>query len=315
MIVKERGKDHHIKGLQALLRRMSESHPKFEVITQQVAKMTAGIRGEERLTKIFLDYTFLEDVYIIHDLSFYSTGHCQIDTLVITSGFGLILESKNIAGDMHFLNETNQIARKLDTGKIDNFESPMAQVERNRDLLEDWLKLRGVELAIYGAVVLPKATQKVEISGKSYPVLFPGEIPSFIKRLIKKHSGVVSVDGEGIAHSLAAAHQEFNPFPICERWGIEPESLKKGVFCPKCTIGMMNRRNRKWICDSCNHKDSFAHQQAIREWFMLIGGNLTNQKCRDFLNMPSHQWASREMAKMEMEVDGKGRHTKYRMKS
>ena len=224
MIVKERGKDHHLKGLQALLRRMSERHPKFEVITQQVAKMTAGIRGEERLTKVFLDYTFLEDVYIIHDLSFYSTGHCQIDTLVITSGFGRILESKNIAGDMHFLNETNQISRKLETGKIDNFESPMAQVERNRDLLEDWLKLRGVELAIYGAVVLPKATQKVEISGKSYPILFPGEIPSFIKRLIKKHSEEVGLDGEGIAHSLVAVIKNLIHFQSVKDGGLNQKA-------------------------------------------------------------------------------------------
>lgn len=75
-----------------------------DTINKKIGMKTAGMRGESKLVKVFENYTFLDEIYILHDFSFYSTGRAQIDCLVITPNFALILEVKNIAGEMSFFN-------------------------------------------------------------------------------------------------------------------------------------------------------------------------------------------------------------------
>lgn len=313
MILKKREKDFHLEGLKALVKRLPDCHPLIDTINKKIAMMTAGIRGESKLEAVFENYSFLDEVYILQDISFYSTGYAQIDCLVISPHFALILEVKNIAGEMSFLVGTGQISRILENGQIDHFESPMVQIDRNSDLLNDWFRLNGFQIPILGAVVLPYATQKVNVQLDNYPVLFPGEVPSFIKRLMNKKPTTEAVLVKDIAEKLVNEHQLFNPFPICKRWNVDGESLKRGVFCTKCSAGMMLRYMRTWVCQVCLHKDPSAHQYAIKEWFMLVGGEFTNKICRDFLNIQSNQFAWREMSRMGLVVNGIGKSTTYRM--
>ncbi|MGB5945440.1 nuclease-related domain-containing protein [Paenisporosarcina sp.] len=313
MIMKIRGIDLHLEGLQALSKRLPESHPQRETIDKKIRMKTAGIRGELNLVKVFENYTFLDEIYILHDVSFYSTGRAQIDCLVITPNFALILEVKNIAGDMSFLVGTGQISRVLENGQIDHFESPMVQIDRNSDLLFDWFRLKDIHMPILGAVVLSNSTQKVNVQPNQHPVLFLGEIPSFIKRQIKNQNTIEPNQAKIIAEMLVEAHQPFNPFPICDRWHVDTACLKKGVFCTKCCEGMMKRSFRTWICEACFHRDPYAHIQAIKEWFMLIGGEITNKKCREFLGVQSHQLVSRLLKEMNLIIEGKGNRTTYKM--
>lgn len=313
MIIKKRGIDHHLEGLQALYRRLPDCHPLREMIDKKIGMKIAGIRGESKLVKVFENYTFLDEIYILHDLSFYSTGRAQIDCLVITPNFALILEVKNIAGEMSFLMGTGQISRVLDNGQIDHFESPMVQIDRNSDLLFDLFRLKDIHMPILGAVVLSNATQKVNVQPNHYPVLFLGEIPSFIKRQIKNHTIIEPNQAKKIAEMLVNEHQPFNPFPICDRWHVDTACLKKGVFCTKCSEGMMKRHFGRWVCDECLHRDSFAHIQAIKEWFMLIGGVITNKECREFMSIQSPQLVTRMLKEINLTVEGRGRSTTYKM--
>jgi hypothetical protein len=313
MIMKKRGIDHYLEGLQALYKRLPESHPQKVLIDKKIGMKTAGIRGESKLVKVFENYTFLDEIYILHDLSFYSTGLAQIDCLILTPNFAMILEVKNIAGEMSFLAGTGQISRVLETGQIDHFESPMVQIDRNSDLLFDLFRLKDIHMPILGAVVLSNSTQKVNVQPNQYPVLFLGEIPSFIKRQIKNHTVIESNQAKKIAEMLVEEHQPFNPFPICNRWNVDTACLKKGVFCTKCSEGMMKRRFRTWVCEACFHRDPYAHIQAIKEWFMLIGGEITNKKCREFLSVQSYQLVCRVLKEMNLRVEGTGKKTKYKM--
>ncbi|HLG27046.1 MAG TPA: nuclease-related domain-containing protein [Paenisporosarcina sp.] len=314
MIMKKRGIDHHLEGLQALFKRLPESHQLRDTIDKKIRMKIAGIRGESKLVKVFENYTFLDEIYILHDLSFYSTGRAQIDCLVITPNFALILEVKNIAGEMSFLIGTGQISRILDNGQIDHFESPMVQIDRNSDLLFDLFRLKDIHMPILGAVVLSNSTQKVNVQPNQYPVLFLGEIPSFIKQHIKNHTAIELNQAKEIAEILVKEHQPFNPFPICDRWHVDTSCLKKGVFCTKCSEGMMKRHFGRWVCEVCLHSDSLAHIQAIREWFMLIGGVITNKECREFMSIQSPQLVTRMLKEINLTVEGKGKKTIYKMK-
>ncbi|WP_233260414.1 hypothetical protein [Paenisporosarcina sp. OV554] len=220
---------------------------------------------------------------------------------------------KNIAGEMSFLAGTGQISRVLENGQIDHFESPMVQIDRNSDLLFDLFRLKDIHMPILGAAVLSNSTQKVNVQPNQYPVLFLGEIPTFIKRQIKNHTVIESNQAKKIAEILVEEHQPFNPFPICNRWNVDTAFLKKGVFCTKCSACMMKRRFRTWVCEACFHRDPYAHIQAIKEWFMLIGGEITNKKCREFLDVQSYQLVYRVLKEMNLRVEGTGKKTKYKM--
>ena len=57
MIMKKRGIDHHLEGLQALYKRLPESHAtEGQLINKKIGMKTAGIRGETKLVKVFENY-------------------------------------------------------------------------------------------------------------------------------------------------------------------------------------------------------------------------------------------------------------------
>lgn len=97
LIIKERKKSDFILSMNALLRRLPQSHPKRGLIEGDLAKRKAGVRGEEAV-----DY-FLKDLpgfILLKDIR-HSNGtgdFYQIDVLLMCSNFLLILEIKNISG-------------------------------------------------------------------------------------------------------------------------------------------------------------------------------------------------------------------------
>ena len=66
----------------------------------------------------------------------------------------MVLESKNIGGELSFKQNPSQLERENEEGKVDVFESPEVQIERNIFLLDEWLKQHGVTIPVFGVIVL-----------------------------------------------------------------------------------------------------------------------------------------------------------------
>ncbi|SFE88656.1 nuclease-related domain-containing protein [Alteribacillus iranensis] len=102
MIIKPRKVPLHLRKLRALERRLPHSHPKRPEIERDTAKWSAGYKGEQSIDD---PLTFLppHDFRILHDLHLYDGSHYfQIDTLIISSCFLLIIEVINISGTLIF---------------------------------------------------------------------------------------------------------------------------------------------------------------------------------------------------------------------
>ncbi|WHT48791.1 nuclease-related domain-containing protein [Sporosarcina thermotolerans] len=65
------------------------------------------------------------------------------------------MEMKNIAGQINFREEYNQLTRTLENGQVDAFECPSVQLERNKMLLEDWFHAHQLSISIHHAAVFP----------------------------------------------------------------------------------------------------------------------------------------------------------------
>lgn len=269
----------------------------------------AGIHGEVKVDEVFQKYSFPFEYVVLHDVSLESYGKFQIDTVFLTKYFAVIFESKNIGGKLRFKQNRPQLERENDEGKMDVFENPEVQIERNVYLFEEWLRLRGVKIPIYGVIVLTNSKVIVVESPVKYPAILHSTIPVFIRNISREKMYIEGDEIHRVAEKILAGHQTYFPYPMCGRWGINPQDLLTGVLCEKCdTLGMEKKKNG-WNCPKCAHVDRHAHEKAIREWFVLIGKSINNRQCRYFLKLDSHHVASRILKSMKLDRVGTSNNT------
>ncbi|MED1204551.1 nuclease-related domain-containing protein [Heyndrickxia acidicola] len=126
MVVKERKIPIKIQKIEALLRRIPITHPKRPLMEEELAKSYAGYRGEQSL-----DYHFKflpeKNYLILHDLRLNNNEHSyfQVDSLLMSSKFLVIIEAKNISGSIIFDDHFNQLIRTIN-GKEEAFSDPIS---------------------------------------------------------------------------------------------------------------------------------------------------------------------------------------------
>ncbi|MBM7660464.1 hypothetical protein JOC85_001236 [Bacillus mesophilus] len=131
MIAKKRNYPIRIKKLEALLRRLPKSHMKRGDIEEELAKSYAGFRGEQSMNYHF-DYLDKKKYTIIHDLRLFDQNHYfQMDTLILSTRFLLIVEIKNIIGTLIFDKSFQQLIRSYN-GKEDAFHNPLIQAKNHQ---------------------------------------------------------------------------------------------------------------------------------------------------------------------------------------
>lgn len=231
----------------------------------------------------------------------------------MTPWYGVVLEVKNIGGVLEFKGNPSQLIRTREDGHYDGFESPVVQLERNRELLNDWLKSRNIHIPIYGAVVLAYPKQIVSVPPAKTKLLFPSLIPPFIKSIPQQAKKLDQETFHWLSSELLNHHQIFIPKPICETYQIPFSDFQKGVRCDVCgRIGMI-KTPRTWYCPTCKAYDHLAHQRTLFESFLIFKRSITNRECRDILQIDDIQVAKRILHNMNWQSQGTYRNRKYIM--
>lgn len=311
MIIKRKSLPLKLIGIEALAKRLPGQHPVAETVGQDVRKIRAGENGERILESIFMKYSFPFEHYILHDLHLQSTGKFQIDALFISRQGAVILEVKNIAGRIEFPKDQNQLTRVLDSGQVDSFECPSVQLERNMMLLNDWFYANGYSIPVKGAVVFPRPQQNFENVRKDLTLLFPYEIPVFLRKNEETSSSLDSQTLKAVAKKLSYSSREYNPFPLTKNYNVRPSELLTGVLCEKCGVFGMHAVYNGWGCRKCGHVDKHAHIQAVIDYCMLINLQLTNGEIRNFLRTNSKDKVLRILKQMDLPFTGEKRGVTY----
>lgn len=312
LIIKKKTNSFKRIALERLLQRLPDQHPRVPNIENVLRSTRAGENGEKILEEVFQKYTFPFKHYIFHDLHLKSTGHFQIDTLFLCKQGAIILEMKNIAGRISFPEHQNQITRTLDNGQVDSFECPSIQLERNQLLLKDWLYARNVAIPIYKAVVFPRPQQQFENLRDNLTVLFPLEIPTFLRSIGEQSPILDDNDLSSIATALMESHRDYNPFPFSSSYNISPTELITGVRCIYCGSFGMRSIHKGWGCELCGYVDQQAHLHSILDYFMLVNKRIKNKDCRYFLRLESNQKANRILKQLDIPSFGEKRGTYYK---
>lgn len=310
--MKERSDSLTLKGLIAAQSRLSFEHPTVSVLALKQSIIEAGIGGEQQVAEVLQRYTFPFKNSILHDLSLSSETYFQIDHFLKTPHYGVVLETKNLAGSLDFRDSPPQLIQKREDGQIKYYESPVVQLERNMELMSAWLSQRKIDLPLYGAIVLAYPKQHVEIPPADTKILFPNLIPPFIKGLPQQGKGLNTSTFNWLSSELLKCHQTYIPKPVCESYQIPIGDIQPGVRCASCGKLGMIKVPRTWHCQFCKVNNHLAHRGALVDWFLVVKRTITNRECRWFLGVDIHT-ATRILQSLPLQTKGTFRNRIYFM--
>lgn len=291
MILKERDKLTILSQLQVLARRLKQNDPLNETIQAEIRKRQRQVKGEKEV-EFPLKFISEKEYFILHDLRIEDkAGFFQIDTLIISRRFLLILEIKNWYGTVIF-NPNGQVLRIGDEGKEEGFPNPVYQSKLQQHRLNNWLQQNGFkEIPIEYLIIISfpstiiKSTPPNTIPSE---VIYNNELLYRIQDLENQYKllKVSMKELRIIANHLISSHvQPENN--ILELFNLTKNTILKGVICPKCSYLSMIRRKYKWYCEQCNLYSVDAHLRALSEYKLLVGNTITNSEARDFLQVES----------------------------
>ncbi|MEB1806924.1 MAG: NERD domain-containing protein, partial [Bacillaceae bacterium] len=304
MIKKTRTVPVKILKLQALLRRLPRQHPKRRLVEEELAKSLAGYYGEKSI-----DYylSFLPQEYLIlHDLRLPDSEkrYFQIDTLILSPKFFIILEVKNISGTLIFDQTFHQLIRQT-SEKEEGFPDPILQVKRQQAQFQSWLtqhKFPRVPIIKFIVISNPATIIK---QGPVDIVIHAASIPQKLKSVEEKYRQEIMPPKtlKKLSTLLVKQHQTADP-DILERLCIAKEDVLTGVHCPRCEELSMIRKGHGWICPHCHYHSIDAFLLSLDDYALLFAKTITNQELRNFLQIPSTSVASKLLASLDLKYTG-----------
>ncbi|PLS17984.1 nuclease [Bacillus sp. M6-12] len=309
MIVKNLEISIYQKKLRALLRRLPRTHSKRDKIEEALARSMAGYNGEKAVD-FYLRELPEQEYFILHDLRLADKDQLfQLDLLILSAKFFLIIEVKNISGSVYFDSLFNQFIRKT-KGSEKAFPNPLLQIRRQQEHLGNWLeKLGQTKIPIETLVVIsnPYTVIKSDIRHHSAinKVINCENLTDKIKLIQTKFTKDILTIKELRRISRQAVKQDtpFSP-DILEKFHISATELLTGVHCPSCQSLPMVKKASNWICPECKHISKEAHLEALSDYCLLRGSTITNNEIKHFLKLSSASTATKMLSSLDLFFTG-----------
>lgn len=316
MIVKDLSIPIEVKLIEIILSRLALHHSVRLALESDLGKRRAGYWGEQAVFSILAELP-KNKYFIFHDLRLPAKPHhFQMDFLILSSCFFLILEVKNMAGELYFDDNFNQIIRTLND-QNDAFDDPIMQVRLQRRKLQEWLSTKQLpSIPIENLVVSAnsKAVLRAENKDLSKIVVRKNSLASTIEELTKKHQlEILSIkEVKKLANSLLKAHTPRIP-NILENYKISINELATGVHCPNCGVLPMMRKRGMWLCNSCSFTSRDAHLRALRDYALLVDSSITNRQLREYLHIKSASVAEKLLKRLDLPHTGSTKDWAYQL--
>ncbi|XJZ26960.1 NERD domain-containing protein [Bacillota bacterium Lsc_1132] len=309
MIVKEREYPFRAILDEILLRRLPLIHPKRPIIAEDLRKYQSGYRGEKSLD-YYLKFLPDDEYYIFQSLRLtYKNIIFQMDFLLLSAHFALIIEAKNYKGTLRFDSHFDQLIQTYqETEKA--YENPVSQAKRQQSLLTKWLKDKtSLTLPIDFLVVMTNPNAILKTDPGNYEVLKkickPHKLTDKIASTKKQHTQT-PIDQKTLKKlsKLLIKHHTPPQFNILDVYKISKDEILPGVICPKCGALPMEYKPRSWHCPVCKTTSQDAHLNALHDYFLLIDHSITNAELRNFLHLPSRNAAQKILTKLNLTSTG-----------
>lgn len=315
MIIKDRTLPIIILVIDALLRRLPKNHKQRRYLEEYQSRMLAGYNGEKNLD-YYLSLIRSDNLLFFNDLLLkIGQYNFQIDTLIVTKRFLLIIESKNYSGELFFDDTFKQLFRN-NNNKKEVLKNPIPQVKIQAIQLRKWLlneQLPHLPIETLAFISNPKTIINISPNSPDARILCnPNTLLDKIRHLEKYYSkdDCSERDIKKI-RKILLKRQTTPSVDILKTYQIEKSEIQTGVQCPSCFALPMVRSKRKWVCPTCQSYSQDAHIQAIYDYFLLINPTITNPQFREFTHLTSRYAAKRMLQSLNLFTTGTKNHTIY----
>lgn len=323
IVLKEREYSMKIKILQALIRRLRTNHPSLPIIKKDLGMAMAGFKGEESIDYYLSILPEMEhDITIFHDLRLpCNNKFFQLDTLLISPTFYLILEVKNMIGTLQFdpaFQQLIQIINEDGNEKRISHRDPIQQVNIQLSQFKSWLKHAKLPILPCECLVI-MANSNSEIRALSHPNI----VQKFVSRNTALSDRIAAYITEyGIGEWDTKEFKKLKKFilknnepslftDLLNKYGIKRNDILNGVLCKFCDVLSMRRRRGCWVCEKCNSKSSVAHLEAMQDYKLLICSTISNNSLREFLGIKCESTALRLLTSANFAYIGSTRNRRY----
>lgn len=244
-------------------------------------------------------------------LSISSNHTFEIDTLIISERYVLIVEVKNLKDTVRFVKNPPHLKQTLKNGDEAVLNCPVYQTETNKLNLNEWFRQHGISLKTQGLIVLANQNTIVEDAPDDFPIIYKKQIPYYLQNLLPDNVIFSGAELENISRQIQHEQQRFNPFPLCSYFNIDASDLRKGLLCHHCN-GILIKKNREtWYCEFCSKDVLDPFNDGIKDWLLLVKSSITNKECRDFLSLKNSNAARYALSKSPLVKKGKSTATFY----
>ncbi|TWT08535.1 NERD domain-containing protein [Planococcus sp. CPCC 101016] len=296
-----------------MLARLVNHHPQRPFLERELHWTTAGKRGESRLQKKFNEFYLEEEFQILWDISLkMGTWPVQMDGLLLTKRGAVIIESKNINGQLHFDEKTGEFYRINLAGEKAIMEDPRVQLNKHIRFLTQFFKMKKINLPVSGLIVF--TAKDCEFASKPHraSICKTYQMIEYLLRILQAFPLEAENIKLGKIRKLILSNETpYKQPPLCTHYFIDPKDLQPGVYCRHCRTLSMQRDKRSWICNKCGVNDASAHLLAIQEYFTFVEPEITNQKFREFCGLESPAVAKRLLTKLDLESSGAAKNRTY----
>ncbi|RHW37285.1 NERD domain-containing protein [Neobacillus notoginsengisoli] len=308
MKLKERTVPHRVLQGEALLRNLSPQSSFYPLVENDLSKRKAGYWGETQLD-YYLRLLPHEGYYILNDLRLpFKDDFFQIDCLILTTRYCLVIESKNMKGTLFFDSKFDQLIRVQEDNSEEVFEDPIVQAKNIILKLSFLLKEHYPDLPFnYLISIASTKTKLTSDTDKIDRVCHASAIVHKLFELEKQYTKDVLTPHQitNICKQFLKIHTP-NLKSILKVFGIARNKLLKGIYCPCCNQQMVFFRG-KWICGHCKHISKDAHIQKTMDYFLLVRPYISNQELRELLGIPTRRAARRILLGSQLPYIGERR--------
>lgn len=304
-----------LRALPRLIARLPENYPgKKELdLERKLYQIEAGYSGEKKVDRFLEKLELPKSSIVLTDLHFaLSPGQTfQIDTLILTEQHIIHLEIKNMVGELYFESNPHQLRRVLPSGDETIMECPLTQLEVARMNLQLWFAKRGVHIEVQSQIILASKNASVKLIPPNSPILYLKRLSILLHELAKEPTLYKVAELKKMSKLIQQQKLNYSPYPLCEYYRIDPNLLKRGQLCTKCSLSMSLKSHKQRYCIKCNLVESNDYTLPIQDWFMLISGSITNQQCRKFLKLKNKDAAYYALNSLQLNKEGRSVATKY----
>ncbi|CAH2717007.1 hypothetical protein BACCIP111895_04195 [Neobacillus rhizosphaerae] len=289
---------------------MPTSHPKWSVALADYKRRMAGYRGEKSLDfhlSMLPDSKYL----IFHGLRLiYGQFYFQIDILLLCSIFAMVLEVKNMTGEISFEKDFKQVTWKRNEVE-ERIKNPVIQARLQVRKLKNWLRDHNCsEVPIHYFFVNSNEKTIIKTEPRNEQMIQhicnSENLLEKIEQITKYYNSdkLDKKELKKIKRLLLTNHTPDNP-DILQAYNLSPKDILSGVQCPKCSSIQMDYKSGKWCCSKCKTLSKTAHIQTIKDYFLLIKPSITNAELCQFLHIDSGNIGYKILKSMNFPFSGK----------